>query len=86
VFDDRFIYMLTEPSAESGDTLVMERLDTGIDGSSTAMRTLDEDLYMSLNFNWQTIRLPNQKEFIENMHFNGALQVSSKDILIFGGH
>jgi uncharacterized protein with PhoU and TrkA domain len=65
--------------------LIIERLDTGIDGSSIAMRSLDEDLRLPLAFNWEIITLKCCKEFIENIHYNAAIQVSYQDILIFGG-
>ena len=63
----------------------MEKLDTGLDGSSTAMRSLDEDLKLPMEYKWITIIIKDQKEFIDNLHFNATIQVSNKDILIFGG-
>lgn len=83
-FDDRFIYICTGKTQDQ-TTVIMEKLDTGLDGSSTAMRSLDEDLKLPMEYKWEAIIIKGQKEFIENLHFNATIQVSNKDILIFGG-
>ena len=56
-FDDRWIYLFTGKHVDQ--ILYIERLDTGLDGSSSAMRSLDEDLTMQLDFKWETIKLIN---------------------------
>eukprot|EP00347_Sterkiella_histriomuscorum_P005172 403357620 len=69
-FDDRFIYIFC---------------DAGLHGSSNLMKSIDEDLSLSLDYKWEVIEVKDQKEFIANIHFNGVIQISPKDILIFGG-
>jgi hypothetical protein len=50
-FDDRFIYIITGKVGGSS-SIYIEKLDTGIDGSSILLRSLDEDLHLSLDFKW----------------------------------
>ena len=82
-FDDRYIYMFFGKTLDTS-TLIIEKLDTGIDGSSTALRSLDEDLTIPIDYKWEIIRLATPKDFIPNINFNGLCQVSQKDIIIFG--
>lgn len=42
-FDDRYIYIINGKVIDSS-YLIIEKLDTGIDGSCNALRSLDEDL------------------------------------------
>jgi hypothetical protein len=70
-FDDRFIYLIN--GKLDNNVLVIEKLDTGIDGSSVLMRALDEDLSMNMNYKWQTININASREYIENIHFNACV-------------
>ena len=56
-FDDRIIYIFT---GKSNDTnLMIERLDAGLHGSSNLMKSIDEDLSLSLQYKWEVIELQN---------------------------
>jgi len=70
-FDDRFIYIFTGKANET--SLFIERLDAGLHGSSNLLKSIDEDLSLSLAYKWEVIEIQEKKEFIQNMHFNGLM-------------
>ena len=67
--DDRYIYLLTGKMVENS-VLYVERLDTGLDGSSSAMRSLDEDLSLALEYKWEVIKVEGVRD---SLSYNGAI-------------
>lgn len=55
-FDDRFIYVFCG-KALNESTLVIEKLDAGLHGSSNLLKSIDEDLSLALDYRWVAIEI-----------------------------